>query len=48
VAFYAVALMVFSAQVLFSRWWLSRHEQGPMEAFWRRATYGGKAKPVAA
>lgn len=27
------------AQMLFSRWWLSRHEQGPMEAMWRRYTY---------
>lgn len=26
-------------QVLFSRWWLARHEQGPMEALWRRYTY---------
>jgi uncharacterized protein len=46
--FYAVALLVFSAQILFSRWWLSMHEQGPMEAFWRRATYAGMAKPAAA
>lgn len=26
-------------QVLVSRWWLSRHEQGPVEAMWRRYTY---------
>lgn len=26
-------------QILFSRWWLSTHEQGPMEAMWRRYTY---------
>ena len=47
-AFYAIALLIFSAQILFSRWWLSSHEQGPMEAFWRLATYRGKAKPVPA
>jgi uncharacterized protein len=46
--FYAVALLIFSAQILFSRWWLSMHEQGPMEAFWRRATYAGIAKPAPA
>ena len=45
-AFYAVAFLIFTAQVLFSRWWLSRHEQGPMEALWRMATYGGKARPA--
>jgi len=43
-AFYAVALAIFSAQVLFSRWWLSRHDQGPMEALWRRATYAELAR----
>ena len=39
-SFYAVALLIFAAQILFSRWWLGRHEQGPAEAFWRFATYG--------
>jgi uncharacterized protein len=43
-AFYAVALAIFAAQVLFSRWWLSHHDQGPMEALWRRATYAGMAR----
>ena len=38
--FYAVAVLIFAAQILFSRWWLLRHEQGPMEALWRRLTYG--------
>lgn len=45
-AFYAVALAIFAAQLLVSRWWLSRHAQGPAEAVWRRLTYGGaKAGP---
>ena len=48
IAFYGVALLIFSAQVLFSKWWLSRHEQGPMEAFWRWATYAGMVKSAAA
>lgn len=42
-AFYAIAVLIFLVQVLFSRWWLDRHEQGPMEAMWRRATYAGIA-----
>lgn len=46
--FYAVALLIFSVQLLFSRWWLSRHEQGPMEAFWRRATYARIGKSAVA
>ncbi len=41
--FYAVALAIFATQMAFSRWWLNRHEQGPMEALWRRMTYAGSA-----
>jgi uncharacterized protein len=32
----ALALMVFAAQVLFSRWWLASHHAGPVEWLWRR------------
>ena len=48
VGFYGVALLIFGAQLLFSRWWLSRHEQGPAEALWRLATYGRRPLPVTA
>jgi uncharacterized protein len=37
--FYAFALALYAAQVLFSRWWLSTHKQGPMEKLWRHWTY---------
>lgn len=40
-AFYAVALLIFAGQVLFSRWWLTHHDQGPAEALWRAVTYAG-------
>jgi uncharacterized protein len=39
-AFYAVAILIFTAQIFISGWWLRRHEQGPAEALWRAATYG--------
>jgi len=38
--FYGVALAIFAFQILFSRWWLARFDQGPIERLWRRATYG--------
>lgn len=44
-AIYAVAAAIFTLQLLFSRWWLSRHEQGPMERLWRSLTYAGRANP---
>lgn len=39
-AIYAYAIGLYGLQVLFSRWWLARHAHGPMEALWRRWTYG--------
>ena len=41
--FYGYAVGLFALQALFSRWWLSRHAQGPMEALWRRWTYGPRS-----
>jgi uncharacterized protein len=32
----ALALLVFAAQIAFSRYWLSRHTAGPVESLWRR------------
>ncbi|MBL8346730.1 MAG: DUF418 domain-containing protein [Rubrivivax sp.] len=34
----------FAIQVPWSRWWLKRHERGPMEALWARFTYGGERR----
>jgi uncharacterized protein len=39
-----LTLLIFSLQVLFSRWWLSRYRYGPMEWLWRSLTYG-EAQP---
>ena len=38
--FYAYAVGLFALQAWFSHWWVSCHAQGPMEALWRRWTYG--------
>ncbi len=35
-----LAIGIFAVQLALSRWWLSRFEQGPVEALWRRLTYG--------
>lgn len=45
---YAFAVALFATQLVFSRWWLSRHDQGPMEALWRRWTYGKRPATKAA
>ncbi len=40
VAISALALLIYTAQILFSRWWLAHHAQGPLERLWRWGTYG--------
>jgi uncharacterized protein len=36
-----ISLALFAAQMVLSRQWFLRFEQGPMEALWRRVTYAG-------
>ncbi|HEY0327008.1 MAG TPA: DUF418 domain-containing protein [Allosphingosinicella sp.] len=45
---YLIAVAIFAGQVLLSRLWLARFDQGPMERLWRRLTYGARPKPSAA
>jgi uncharacterized protein len=36
---WAIALLFFSLQVIWSCWWLRRYQYGPLEWIWRSATY---------
>ena len=38
-AFALVLVSAFVLQVLLSRWWLSRHRQGPLETLWHKWTW---------
>lgn len=33
------SLLIFTVQLIFSRWWLARHKQGPLEFLWRKGTW---------
>lgn len=37
-------VVLYTAQVFFSRWWLSRYRFGPMEWLWRTMTYGKRPR----
>jgi len=36
---YLLAISFFFLQVLFSRWWMKSHEQGPLESLWKKLSY---------
>jgi uncharacterized protein len=35
-----LAVVIFSAQLVFAKWWLKRYNMGPLEWVWRTLTYG--------
>lgn len=39
-----IGIGIFTLQLLFSRWWLSKHKQGPLEYLWKKLTWIGKKK----
>lgn len=43
---YAIAVAIYAFQILFSKWWLASHEQGPMERLWRLLTYARINSPT--
>jgi uncharacterized protein len=36
---YLVAIALFIFQVFFSKWWLKKHSQGPIEFLWKSLVY---------
>ncbi len=42
--FIPIALGIFIVQILYSHWWLSRFNYGPMEWIWRQLTYGRRLR----
>jgi uncharacterized protein len=36
-----IGIGLITLQILFSRWWLRRHKQGPFETIWHRLTWIG-------
>jgi len=34
-----IGLIIFTVQLLFSRWWLSKYNQGPFEYIWKKGTW---------
>lgn len=36
---YLVAVMLFIIQIIFSKWWLKTHSQGPIEFVWKKLAY---------
>ena len=43
-----IGAAIFAAQILASNLWLRHFDQGPMEALWRRLTYGRRSRPAVA
>ena len=41
---YMIMLAIWTGQILFSKYWMERHNQGPMEGLWRWLTYGSQGK----
>ncbi len=36
---YLIAVVLFGVQVIFSKWWLKTHSQGPIEFLWKNMVY---------
>lgn len=39
-----IGIGIFMLQLFFSRWWLGKYKQGPLETIWSRATWLGKKR----
>jgi len=43
---YLVAVAIFIVQIIFSKWWLKKHSQGPIEFLWKNVVYRFFSKDV--
>jgi len=44
---YLLSIGFFLVQVLFSRWWMKSHDQGPVESVWKKLSYWSfKKEPI--
>ncbi|WP_295937913.1 DUF418 domain-containing protein [uncultured Alistipes sp.] len=39
-----VGIVILIGQVIFSKWWLKTHKQGPFESLWHKLTWLGKSR----
>ena len=37
-----IGIALFVLQLYFCKWWLSHHQQGPLEYIWHKATWVGR------
>ena len=36
---FLIGMVIFTVQMIFSKWWLSKHKQGPLEGIWHKWTW---------
>ncbi len=39
-----IGIAIFTVQLIFSHWWLSKHKQGPFEYLWKKGTWIGSKR----
>lgn len=42
---FLIGIVIFTIQLLYSRWWINKYKQGPLEYLWKRGTWIGSKRP---